>query len=87
MRIFICTLLLAYFAVSVAPATNSREMERDRLLFSDQFIVEEPDASLTRSLFLDDCCFDFQTIHSGGLNLGDPRELELSVHPGEKRGD
>jgi hypothetical protein len=29
-----------------------------------------------RSLFLDDCCFDSQIVHSGNLHLGNPQDLE-----------
>jgi hypothetical protein len=64
----ICTLLLSCFAASPANPGDSRGMLRDRLLFSGQFVIEEPDTTLIRDLFADDCCFKSQMRHSSVLH-------------------
>jgi hypothetical protein len=68
----ICTLLLICFAASLANAGDSRGMLRDRLLFSSQFMIEEPDTTLIRDFFADDCCFNSQMSHSSVLHPSGP---------------
>jgi hypothetical protein len=71
----ICTLLLSCFAASPANAGDSRGMLRDRLLFSDEFIIEEPDTTLLRDFFADDCCFNSQMRHSSVLQPSGPPDV------------
>lgn len=55
-----CALLLSCFAVSPAIAGDSRGMLRDRILFSGQFVIEEPDTALLRDFFGDVCWLSSQ---------------------------
>ena len=61
MKILICKLLLSCSAVSPVIAGDSWAMLRDRMLFSGQFVIEEPDTTLIRDLFADDCCLSFNS--------------------------
>jgi hypothetical protein len=75
MRVVICALLLSCFSVSPAIAGESRGMLRD-LLFSGQFVIEEPDTTLIRDFFADDCSFDSRMRHSNVLHLSGPPDVQ-----------
>jgi hypothetical protein len=63
MKIVTCALLPSCFAVSPAIAGDSRGMLRDCVHFGGQFVIEEPDTTLLRDFFGDDCCLNSQMRH------------------------
>jgi hypothetical protein len=75
MRIVVCALLVGCLTASQAVARDSRGMLRDRMTFSGQFIIEEPDTSLMRDLFADDCCFSDRIYHSNALHYATSHDV------------
>jgi len=61
MKIVTSALSLSCFAVS--PAIAGDGLLRDRALFGGQFVIEEPDTTLLRDFFGDDCCLNSQMRH------------------------
>jgi hypothetical protein len=55
MKNFICSLLLSCVAAAPAIGGDAGEILRDRLIFCNQFVIEEPGPAVSReSLFF--CC-------------------------------
>ena len=57
MKIFVYTLMLCWYAASSATGADFREMNRDRLIICNQFVIEDPDPAVIRQPPLSCCRF------------------------------